>query len=167
MENFVNSFKSFGKKKYIVIIGIIGIILILLSDMIPSSTTNSENKQINYQQYTKELEQNTKNIISSIEGVGKCNVMITLDETDENVYAMDTDEKNSSGSISSKNEYVFYEKNNDDTPILIKQYFPKVKGIVVVCQGGDDVVVKEEVICAITSLFDIPSSKISVSKLNC
>ena len=112
------------------------------------------------------MEDKTESIISSIDGVGKCKVMITLQETDENIYAQNLDENKNSGYISKKSEYVLYEDNNNDSPVLIKQSFPKVMGVAVVCQGGNNANVKEKIISAVSSLFGISTAKISVSKLN-
>ena len=92
--------------------------------------------------------------------------MITLQETDENFYAQNLDENKNSGYISKKSEYVLYEDNNNDSPVLIKQSFPKVMGVAVVCQGGNNANVKEKIISAVSSLFGISTAKISVSKLN-
>lgn len=159
--------KKAGKQKIIVSIGIVGIVLILLSELVPTNVTSNENTTArDYSQYVEQLENDTASIISSISGVGKCKIMITLVETDENVFAQNKDESYSDSSNSSKSEYVLYEDNNNDTPILIKQYLPKVNGVVVVCQGGDDVVVRQRVVSAISSLYSIPSNKISVSKMN-
>lgn len=159
---------KFDKKKIIIAIGFMGIALILLSEVVPQESSKSQNTdvQTDYNEYVSSLEEKTADLISSIDGVGKCKVMITLEQSDENIFAKNTDESTNSGSYSKKSEYVLYEDNNNDTPVLVKQYFPKVKGVAVVCTGGDDVIVKEKVISSISSLFGISGTKISVSKIN-
>ena len=159
---------KFDKKKIIILIGFIGIALILLSEVVPQESSKSQNTdvQTDYSEYVSSLEEKTADLISSIDGVGKCKVMITLEQSDENIFAKNTDESTNSGYYYKKSEYVLYEDNNNDTPVLVKQYFPKVKGVAVVCTGGDDVVVKEKVISSISSLFGISGTKISVSKIN-
>lgn len=165
-EYFSNFKKMKHKEKLLVFACIFGVVLILLSEVLPSGTSSRKSESTDYRQYISSLEEKTENIISSIDGVGKCKVMITLQETDENFYAQNTDENTDSGSISKKSEYVLYEDNNNDSPVLIKQSFPKVMGVAVVCQGGDNANVKEKVISAVSSLFGISSAKISVSKIN-
>ncbi|MBR7060862.1 MAG: hypothetical protein IKI34_03935, partial [Eubacterium sp.] len=115
--------------------------------------------------YVESLEKETKEIIRSIDGAGDCLVMITLKASSESVYAKNTDENHNSGSFSKSDEYVFYKQSNGETPVLVKEYFPQVSGVAVVCSGGDNYAVKESIINCLTSLFGIPSSKISVSKL--
>lgn len=163
----VNKIKSLKhKERYIVIACVLGVALILLSELVPSVSTKKTDDSMDYQEYIVSLEEKTQDIISSIDGVGKCKVMITLCETDESFYASNIEENTDSGHISKKNEYVFYEDNNNDFPVLIKQTFPKVMGVAVVCQGGDNAFVKERVISAVSSLFGISSAKISVSKIS-
>ena len=156
------------KKQAVIIFGLIGVVLILLSELVPSTADgkSNTNTSTDYESYVSSLESRTQNIISSIDGVGKCRVMITLEQTDERVFAKNIDESSQNGNFSKKSEYVLYENANNDEPILVKQYFPKVYGVVVVCQGGDDTAVRESVISSVSALYDIPYSKISVSKLN-
>lgn len=170
----VTDFKTIIKKifnpknriKLFVAIGMIGVALILLSE-IPSSTNDNKktNDDIVYSQYVEELESKTNKILSSMSGVGKCKVMITLDETNESFFAQNKDEKYSDSSSSKNHEYVLYDGDDGDEPLLIKQKFPTVCGVVVVCDGGDNVVVREKIIDSIASLYNIPTSKICVSKL--
>ncbi len=167
IKSLFASFRNMKHKERLLVIAcVFGVLLILLSEFIPSDSSSKKSENVDYQQYIASLEEKSENIISSIDGVGKCKVMITLQETDENFYAQNTDESTDSGSISKKSEYVLYEDNNNDSPVLVKQSFPKVMGVAVVCQGGDNANVKEKVISAVSSLYGISSAKISVSKIN-
>ncbi len=155
-----------NRVKLFLIIGIIGVLLIAMSEMIPSSNVKSHDKKdTSYDTYLSQLESDTQKIISSIDGVGECKIMITLMSSNESVYAKNIDEKRDDSSITSKSEYVFYDSNNGDEPVLIKEYLPSVQGVVVVCSGGDQITVRENVINSISALFNLPSSKISVSKI--
>lgn len=163
LQEFIKN--SDNKIKIFVIIGLVGIMLILLSDMIPKQTNKVEKQSTNYQQYIDNLEKKTTYIISSIDGVGECNVMLTLSSSNEYIYAQNSENKSDNSSISQNYEYVLYDGANGDEPILIKEYYPQVQGVVVVCSGGDSVVVRERVITTVSSLYNIPSSRISVNKI--
>lgn len=172
-NKYIQKLKDFimskEKTKLIVALGIIGVLLILLSEIIPQSNNSDSNTETtNYSSYDYiiQLEEKTEDIISSIDGVGECKVMITLKESNESVYAKNVDEQSRDGYYSENNEYVLYEGENGETPVLIKQYYPQVQGVVVVCDGGDNVEVKEQIISSITSLYGISSSHISISKIN-
>lgn len=156
------------KIKIIIAVGLIGVILIAMSDIFAKdekSTSSEATNDTSYSNYTNELEEKLCNIISSMDGVGECKVMITLENSKENVYATDNENKTDSDSESSKDEYVIYDSDNGETPVLIKEYYPKIQGVSVVCSGGDNIVVKEQIINTVTSLFNISTNRVSVSKI--
>lgn len=92
--------------------------------------------------------------------------MITLKNTKENVYAENSETSSSDSSNSENNEYVIYNSENGDAPLLLKEEMPQVAGVAVVCSGGDSEAVRERIIDCVCALFDISSSHVSVSKLN-
>ena len=96
------------KKQAVIIFGLIGVVLILLSELVPSTADgkSNTNTSTDYESYVSSLESRTQNIISSIDGVGKCRVMITLEQTDERVFAKNIDESSQNGNFSKKSAYV-------------------------------------------------------------
>ena len=79
--------KLFAKKsfsKWILIFGIIGMALIFLSSFWPESQTNTEQTAdvaaSDVETYTQQLETKVTNLVSQIDGVGNCSVMITLEK---------------------------------------------------------------------------------------
>ena len=140
--------KSDGKRaKIIVAMGLVAIVLIAFSSFFQSN----DNK--------------ATNIVSSIDGVGDCEVMITFEYSSENVYATDSENKNDENSQSNKDEYVLYDSQSGEKALLIKEKYPTVQGVSVVCSGGDNVEVREAVINTVTSLFNISANRVSVSKI--
>ncbi len=162
-------FSKDGKKiKIIVAVGLVGILLIFTSEIFSndhSKSSKSNENSFDYVQYTNELENKLNETISSIDGVGECKVMITLENSSENVYATDNEIKNSENTINQKDEYVIYNSQNGETPVLIKEYFPRVQGVTVICTGGDNTAVKEKIIQSVTALFNISANRVSVSKI--
>lgn len=171
LKEALNFFKNNDPKKFkiIIAIGLIGILLIAFSDMFYSDKSNSNTEvtdtSMSYGEYTQELEEKLCSVISSIDGVGECKVMITLENSKESVYATDEEDKIDDSSTSKKDEYVIYDSENGETPVLIKEYYPKIQGVTVVCSGGDNIAVKETVINTVTSLFNISTNRVSVSKI--
>ncbi len=156
------------KVKIIVAIGLIGIVLIFMSDIFSGNSKNKNETQqcsYSYDEYTIELENKLKKLVSNIDGVGECEVMITLQNTNESVYATDVEVKADGDSTNQKDEYVLYDSDSGESPVLIKEYLPQVQGVTVVCTGGDNVSVKEKIIQCVTSLFNIPTNRVSVSKI--
>lgn len=107
MEAF---FRGDKKIKIFVAIGIVSILLILLSEVVPGSAAKSassvDSEEYSYSEYISDLENETAEIIGSIEGVGECRVMLTLKNTNESVYAKNSDESSDDSSYSKSYEYV-------------------------------------------------------------
>lgn len=169
MENKLIEIKKLVTKpenriKLIIVIGVVSILLVLLSDIAPTDKKSEQKSPDYYTTYSESLESEAEEIISSIDGVGRCKVMLTLAETKESVYARNKEESGGNGNYSASDEYVLYDGDDGDTPLVIKEYFPTVSGVVVVCTGADNKVVRECVISCISSLFDVPTNKITVSK---
>jgi len=55
-------------------------------------------------------------------------------------------------------------KNSDGTqqPIAVTEVQPIVKGVVVVCDGGDNPLIQQKVIQAVTTALDITSTRVCV-----
>lgn len=156
-----------SKTKILIAAGIVGILLILLSEVsFPSAKKETEVTKTDYTAYVNELDDKLNHLISSIDGVGKCEVMITLKSTSENVYAKNIQNSQSESSASQNSEYVLYDGKDGDSPILIQENFPEIEGIAIVCSGGDSIAVRERVIQCVSSLFNISTNRISVSKLS-
>lgn len=162
-----NLFKSKqNKTKILIIAGVVGIILILLSEI--SFAPDSKAAEVtsnDYVSYINNLDKELTEIISSINGVGSCEVMITLKNTTESVYAQNAEISSDGSSSSENNEYVIYNSANGDSPVLLKENFPEIEGVAVVCSGGDNVAVREQIIKCVSALFGISSNRISVSKI--
>lgn len=156
-----------SKRKLFISIVLVGVIIVIASStLFPSGEKQQAgDTKTDYTVYTDNLEEKLTDTISSISGVGSCKVMITLYKSSENVYAKNNDSKVDSDSKSESEEYVIYDGDNGESPILINEYFPNVQGVAVVCSGGDNPVVKEKVIETVSSLFSISSNRISVSKI--
>ena len=83
------------KLKLIAAVGLIGILLIMMSEFAPKAEKQPVapmETQENYAQYTAHLEAQTEALLASIQGTGKCKVMITLRHSDERVYARNSQE---------------------------------------------------------------------------
>lgn len=168
---------SKDKTKYIVIIGMIGILLIATSTLIPKNSDgkneNSSLKNVTAETYVTQLEKKINYMISQIEGVGSSEVVITLENGVENVYAnserktSDCNE-NISGKSTNRNDtqhdVVIIDGSSGKQALVITQKEPTVKGVVVVCEGADNSVIVNRVTDAVTKSLNIKTNRISVVK---
>ena len=164
--------KENKKVLVIILVGFLIIVLIFLSelDFDTSEEGIKQTKEYNNNEYCLYLENKVTEIIESIDGAGKTKVMITLSETTEYIYA--TDDKDtrkqtdSSNDSNTQNDYVIIEKDNNDTGLLIKTIEPKVRGIAVVCEGGDNISVQNQIYSVVSAVLNINTSRISIAKLS-
>lgn len=169
------------KSQIIIMVGLIGIILISMSGFFEKGTNNKEKipaQSQSLENRREKLEQNLENIISSIEGVGKSKVLVTFENSAETVYA--TEEKKNKEASEDKTEgETTRKKETDDCEkkyitikdgegtehaLAVTEIEPKVKGVVVICQGGDNPIVKERVVEAIKTALNITSKRVCVIK---
>ena len=118
------------------VIGVIAILLIGLLSVIDFSPDRSEKES---REYASRTEERLLEIVSSISGAGDAKIFLTMDNSGENVYL----------------------KNTDTKTVSIE---PKVRGVVVVCEGGDDPVTVSRVLEAVTKALDISSDKVCITK---
>ncbi len=149
-----------------VIAGIIVMLLILISDLSESDTSRADvsNDTINFEAsdiYSDEIEKQLCNILETIEGVGKADVMLTLTSTEEYIYA----ETLKQGSTQSENDYIIIDKGSKKEALIKKINNPAISGVVVVCEGGDDPRVCEKIYKAVSTALGISTGKIYVAEM--
>ncbi len=136
-------FKSEKSLKMILIAGAAIIILIALSGLSGSEKeSTAANEMFDYKrqaEYEAALELRLSDILSHIEGVGNLEVMITLESSEKKEY-----------------------QKSGDVPVYTET--PEIRGVIVVCDGGDNIIVREKVISAVSGAFGISTTRVSVIK---
>jgi stage III sporulation protein AG len=140
MKGIIN-FKNEKTLKIVVLVGVGLILIIFLGDLFFSGNNTKPAVQpavSDMESYRIQLEQQLIGILTDIEGAGYVKVMLTMENTEENIYA---------------------DSKNLETVIT-----PKVRGVVVVCDGGDSVLVKEKLVEAVTKVLGISSARVCVTR---
>lgn len=135
--------KLFGGErltKLMVIAGVVGVALLFLSNYI-SFGSSKENENFSVKSYGTQVEKDLESAISHIEGAGKTKVLLTMENSVEYVYL-----------------------NNSTTKT--KEVEPLIRGVLVLCDGGDDPVVVGRITEAVTKALDISSAKVCITKLS-
>ncbi len=168
----INIFKKIKLSKNISIA--IAIVLSLITLLIffsgfdggKTSENKDTTKYTSTQEYTKDMEDKLKNLIESIEGVEKAEVMITFESSVELIISTTKETKTvSSGSSETTvivETPVLVTEKGVTKPIVLQEKLPKPISVFVVARGADDAKVKLDIIGAIEVLFALPSSKIEV-----
>ncbi len=174
-------FENISKKykNIIMATGIFGIILIFLSTFLGDSEKKANNKKsssnqeisniVNEKEYATNLENSLNEVISNINGVGNAKVMVTMESTYQKEYATEKkiNTETASSKTSDKTETAYIKvKDSDGTEhaIPITEYAPKVRGVVVICDGGDQPFIKERVTEAVVAAVDVSSNHVCVTR---
>lgn len=171
-EKITDIFKKDKKMLLIILVGFVGIALIGLSELNLSPTNDKKEKlptSLSSYEYCEYIEGRVEDIVSSIDGAGNVRVMITLAETTEYVYAQNQNGTKKSNKDSensdSKNSFVIIEKDNNDSGLLLKTFEPKIRGVAVVCDGGDNPIVQQHIYSTVSAVLNVSTARISISKL--
>ena len=128
---------------------------------------------------TAQLEEQLTWALSQVEGVGEVEVMITLESTGTKVVEKDHPASSTSSEQTQEgggtqnstsadtDETTVYEKNADgaQTPYVISETLPQIRGVLVVAQGGSDPVIIRQIQEAVMALFQIEAHKIKIMKM--
>ena len=166
-------FSGQNKTRLIMILGIAGIILIMLSELIPDGNDKEEDVSISTDvvtedtyEYKRQIETELTKILGEIKGVGELEVMVTIEGTTEYVYAeeleTDNDADGEKTSEQYQNKIVMNEVDGNKEALVKKIIKPQISGVIIVCQGGGDLSLKERLIKAAATALDLPSGRICV-----
>ena len=92
--DFFNKLKKEKRMLAVIGIGILGLLLLLVSESGSSEKTAADTEAMPYGTKAEgELEKRLEKLLSDVGGVGRVKVMVTLDGTWENIYAADSETK--------------------------------------------------------------------------
>ena len=153
------------KNAAVAAMGGIGILLVLLSNISfekPQSTT------LPGDDYASGIAGEITEILQSMHGVGHAQVLITLEKSSENQYVYEeksTEDRDTEKiKTSSQKEYVFIDTGSGKQALISATYEPVIKGVLIVCDGADDPIVYGEILNSVTTLLDISSAKVHITK---
>lgn len=152
----------FDRYKFVALIIAIGIVLMLLP------TSSAENKNDETAKTPKETaltaDVKLEDVLSAIKGAGEVKVLLSVAAGEEIIYQIDEDTSDNSGSIHRSTVIVSDSSRNQEG--LLRQIIPpSYLGAVIVCDGGDDPVVRLAVVDAVSKFTGLTTDKISVIKM--
>lgn len=141
----------------------------------PASAWRKDSSSMTMKDYEEMYQSRLSDVLNKIVGVEDVSVMVNLESSEEDVVQKDvrrsdqvtdeTDQKGGSRKLHEENhdEKVVLQRNgNGDQPIVIKKIKPKVRGVLVVARGAENLQVKAAMIEAIQRVMDVPVHRISV-----
>ncbi len=127
--------------RLMIIAGVVGIALIFFSSLDLSGFSGKQDDAFSVKAYSEELESNLEEVIAHIQGAGKTKVLLTMENSVEYVYLRDSATKT-------------------------KEVAPLIRGVLVLCEGGDEPVVVERVTEAVTKALNLSAAKVCITKLS-
>lgn len=147
---------------WIVLIAIAGLILLIIPES--KETNNLDNSFTKLYDYEIKTEQKITELCSSVKGVSSVKVSVYFDSGFESVYAYNEENKNTSSGIDSEKKYVTIGSGNDESMVCLFERMPNICGIAIVCKGGGNPLIANEIINMISSTFSVPKNKIYVTE---
>lgn len=157
-----------GKRTVLALLGILFVTAVFLMTSAENAKKNEKSEAIKETAITAEreyelmLENRLEELISSVDGAGETKVMVTLSKGEYKIFAKDSYEDEREN----KYEYVILDEGSgEDYGLVVNVISPEIKGVAVVCEGGDSSVVHSEIVDMLSSVLSLKSTQISVSKM--
>lgn len=172
-SEFIKKLKSIKHIELIVAIIFIVIALLLyftISDVVDKGESPKEEQT--------SLEMQVQSILSTIEGVGSSKVLITFKGSEKQVLAMQEETKTTSVTDSESNGNrtttetvtektpIMVTINGVAQPVVLQTFRAEIDGIVIVADGGDNVLVKMKIVDAVCTLLNVDTAKIKIFKMS-
>lgn len=151
------------KKENLGVLLLVGLLLLVIALPTKSNEENTEteaedqetDQNLQDQDWQTKMEERLVEVLEQVQGVGKAEVFLTCEGTQEKVVEKDETE-------------TVYERDSrgNQTPYVSSEIYPEVTGVLVVAQGGDDPVVIQNIQEAVQVLFQVEAHKIKVMKMN-
>lgn len=177
--------KEEQRKYALFIIFLVGIIIIwFLPSFVTKEGENETEQLLSLQEapnvknsYEKDIEDRLTYILSKIKGVGDVSVMVTTKKGVEIVVSQNLEQTNNTISESDGNNGVRTTQQEtvkkstqvlgqNEKPLVLTELQPEISGVLVVCQGANDVIVKDAIIRSVSALLSVPSYKVEVLAKN-
>lgn len=179
--------------QFLIIAGAIGILFMILSsyytsfqieptdqplETIPSTEEafrNSDSSSSSFASVETPLEERLKEILEKMIGVGKVDVMVTVESTEEKVVERNLNTSESSTNETDKNggkrqistvtsdgQVVLYQATDGQQPLITKIINPRIRGVLIVAEGAEDAAVRKLIIQAVEKGLNVVPTRISV-----
>jgi len=189
---FVRNKEKTGKRKLstmenLILIVLIGVIIILAGSYLAKSNDTEDTMKeegilpgsekrtvqsgysLEGQEIVADIERRLSELLSKVEGAGQVSVMVYADTSSEQVPAYnDIQDTRNDERVDGKSLEISETRqlalSGTDEPVILKVIIPQIKGVIVVAEGADDVLVKAQLNNAVCTLLGIPEHRVQILK---
>ena len=158
----------------VLILGLCGMLLLAVSGLFSKEDAQTEaasDTEVTAETYAETLEEKLCEMVNAITGQDGAQVMVTMERGSELVYATEekksTDTEGENRSDDTEKSYILVKSaDGSQTALAVTELEPVVKGVVVVCPRGDELLIKQSVVEALTTALHISSARVCVLHAN-
>jgi stage III sporulation protein AG len=205
-EGFIQKLKSLlgqsdskkpSKYHYFILVFVLGIAFMLISNLftsddqtnniLPVSTTATEESTEVFKQakgestgsisdYEAEYENQLKEVLEAISGVGDVSVIVNVDSTAQKVVeknrvtgsqvTKEIDREGGKREVedqSNEEQVVIIQDGEKEVPIIVQTKKPEIRGVLIVAGGADNIHIKKTIIESVTRALGVPSHRVAVA----
>ncbi len=177
-----------GKREQWLVCGLAGLLLLVIA--MPVQKQEKKESGTDTSAYTtadgaaadtdsrREYEQQLEEMLSQVQGVGNVKVTVTMESTGRKIVEKDSPENTQSStqsdkegaesvsqSSSTQETTVYEETESGETPYIVSETYPEIRGVLIVAEGGDNPVVVQQIQEAVMALFHVEAHKVKVLKM--
>lgn len=116
--------------------------------------------------YTAQLEQKIAALCAEVHGVSQVHVIVSLEGDFLYTYATDSDRREGNGEAQTSDQYVTVGSGSSEQPVLLTRTPPRICGIGIVCRGGGDAAIRQELLSLLSAAYGIGSNNIYIAEAN-
>lgn len=151
-----------SRYKYVLGVVLLGVVLLLWPGDEKTSGTSAPEERAS-ETGLRQMEEAMEEILGRMQGVGRVDVMLTLQSSSELVLAEDTS-LSYSGATQAPDDYQRTSDTvlDDDGVVVRQEKYPQYRGALVVCDGGGSDGVRLQVLQAVAALTGLGADRIAV-----
>ncbi len=177
--------KKEGKKDWFgtafpILLGM-GVIFLILSNThiskqeanIQTETSKDQEKSLQHATYEDHLAQQLEETFSHMAGVGSVQVMLTLEDGGEVAVLQDLDytrtEQEESDASGASRKTLEEQRQTEtvrdaqDQPYILREDVPKVRGVLILAEGAESSVVRQELLMAAQALLGVSADDVHIA----
>lgn len=161
------------RKKFssaIAALGTAGLMLILLSSLIPQQSEHGPELSSGEilseaETFCNDTEKRLAEFLGSIDGAGEVRVYLSVGSNERYIYASEGKRSRSDGRLEEEEKYVMTGSGSEKNALVETVRTPEICSAVIAASGCDSAAVKERLHKAAAAALDIPTAKVYVTKL--
>ncbi len=191
--------KKPSKYHYFILVFVLGVAFMLVSNLftetpeqiqnaVPTTASTSTNESAevfnqnksnttdSISDYEAEYENQLKEVLETISGVGDVHVVVNVDSTAQKIIekntvtqSQTTTETDREGGkrevedLSKDEQVVIIQDGEKETPIVIQTKKPEIRGVLIVAGGADNIHIKKTIVESVTRVLGVPSHRVAVA----